>query len=196
MAGKLGKQTLSAGIVHINVGPEHNPFDVHLELLCDCSPYFDALYKDRIQVYSTEPESFPDDEPDVFAELISWMYKGSLSSNVISGPHHNLEFIFKLWRLAEKLNISALQTAIDELCVKMVKMNPILASLPAMVNLVYARHTEIKSPLRQFLVNTWAKNVTTKEYSKHQAGLPAEFLRDLCGALIAKIREQGRCVSG
>ncbi|KAJ5123782.1 hypothetical protein N7448_009879 [Penicillium atrosanguineum] len=78
MRSKLVESDLSGGVIKIDVGVSKVPFDVHLELLCACSPYFESLFQQRFkQALSDEVLCFPDDDPPVFAQLILWMYRGN-----------------------------------------------------------------------------------------------------------------------
>ncbi|KAA8644648.1 BTB/POZ domain-containing protein [Aspergillus tanneri] len=107
MARPLRQDTLSGGIAQIKVGIDQTPSDVHIELLCDCSQYFNALYKDLALKNTVDnPICFPDDDPDVFTELISWMYRGKISADL--PPGDTLLFLFRLWILAEKLDMREL----------------------------------------------------------------------------------------
>ncbi|KAL4935382.1 hypothetical protein BDV06DRAFT_228882 [Aspergillus oleicola] len=189
MAGQLGKETLSAGIAHINMGPHDTPFDAHLELLCDCSPYFDALYNERTQLEATgDPFSFPGEDPDVFAELIGWMYRGTLSPDLESRVR--LLFLFKLWVLAAKFEIPALQNATMSLCEKRIENKASGLITGATVNYVYA-NTDPGSPPRQLVVGTWAEKGTAKQYSVHKHDFPCDILKDLCGELFSRIENAG-----
>lgn len=91
-------------MVHINVGVNQTPFDAHVELLCGCSPYFDTVLKDRTErPIAEDPICFPDDDPDVFAELLGWMYSGDISADLPSRA--GSLFLLQLWVLAGKLKI-------------------------------------------------------------------------------------------
>ncbi|KAL4868418.1 hypothetical protein BDV12DRAFT_197291 [Aspergillus spectabilis] len=74
----LDKWALSSGIVNLTVGNSETPFDVHIELLCDRSPYFDNLLQGRFSDPSPRELVFPNDVPDVFADFVSWAYCGKI----------------------------------------------------------------------------------------------------------------------
>ena len=65
---------LSGGIANLNVGTPETPFDVHVELLCDASPYFDKLFDNCFATVSAASVSFPDHDPDTFAEFLKGVY--------------------------------------------------------------------------------------------------------------------------
>ncbi|KAL2832497.1 hypothetical protein BDW59DRAFT_157318 [Aspergillus cavernicola] len=185
MAGYLKKETLSAGIAHINVGPQHTPFNVHLELLCNCSPYFNAVFKDRAESNITEdPVSLPDDDPDVFAEVVSWMYRGTLSPDLES--RGLVLFLLQLWMLAGNFQMPALQSAALSVCEKKIEKNKDAVVSLATISYVYARTAPGALP-RQLVIDTWTRSATTAKYAKYKDHFPRDFLEELCGKLIAKI---------
>jgi hypothetical protein len=166
--------------VHINVGSEETPFDVHLELLCDCSPYFDRLFKDRTVKSLTEnPIRFPDDNPDVFSELISWMYLGKFSNDL---SYHTGLFFCQLWVLAGKLEMLELQNSVILLLMKGINEKADSVVDIDMLNYIYT-NTLLGSPLRLLVVDTWAQRA---QFLKDREILPRTFLEDLCCALIER----------
>lgn len=168
------------------MGPAHTPFDVHLELLCECSPYFDAVYRDRARsgVIEGPPVIFPAESPDVFAEIVSWMYRGALSPDLES--RCQVIFLFQLWVLAGKFQIAALQTQALSLCEKKIDNNKKSVLSAATVSYVYARTDPGASP-RHLVVDAWAKSATVLEYARQKDTFPRDFLEDLCGKLIANM---------
>jgi hypothetical protein len=61
---------LAGGILNLTVGPSETPFDVHLELLCDCSPYFNPHLSERFDDTFIKELAFPEDDPEAFADFI------------------------------------------------------------------------------------------------------------------------------
>ncbi|KAE8143897.1 hypothetical protein BDV38DRAFT_232270 [Aspergillus pseudotamarii] len=178
MAKPLTKNTLTAGIARISVGTDDTPFDVHLELLCDHSPYFDDLYADRAQSPVTElPIHFPDDDPDVFSVLISWMYCGQ-----IAVKPQSVLFLIKLWVLAGKFEMVELQNNVISLCKTWIDSKSDTAFDDHTIHYVYS-HTLPKSPLRLLVIDTWVRSATKSRFLGSD-NLPREFLEELCCALI------------
>jgi len=68
------RRIFSAGVASINVGPEEVPFDAHIELLCDCSPYFNDIFEARYTEPLTEPVLLPDVDPECFSDFLCWAY--------------------------------------------------------------------------------------------------------------------------
>ncbi|KAL5341992.1 hypothetical protein BJX70DRAFT_357511 [Aspergillus crustosus] len=188
MEKPLGKLTLSAGIARINVGPDETPFDVHLELLCDSSPYFNTLYKDRTDsAISDVPITLPDADPDVFAEAISWMYRGQLSADLATRDC-GMNFCFELWVLAEKFEMPSLQNQAVGIYKMRVDNSP-LTSLPSTQTIEYVySHTKPASPPRHLLVDVWLRRGTLPKFSDRKTGIPRAFLEDLCERLLVCVR--------
>jgi hypothetical protein len=99
-------RTLSGGIASLNVGTPETPFDVHLELLCDSSPYFNRLFIDRFARVPPATVRLPDDDPGAFTEFLNWVYRGTIFQNQLHPP---LIELFRLWVLADKFEVPELQ---------------------------------------------------------------------------------------
>ena len=99
---------LSGGIANLNVGTPETPFDVHVELLCDASPYFDKLFDNRFATVSAASVRFPDHDPDTFAEFLNWVYTGAIF------PGHLSPLLIeplRLWIQGEKFEVPELQNS-------------------------------------------------------------------------------------
>ncbi|RDW81041.1 uncharacterized protein DSM5745_04598 [Aspergillus mulundensis] len=165
----LDRRTLSGGIVNLTVGHSETPFDVHIELLCDRSPYFDKLLENR---YTESPNGelvFSNDDPDVFADFVSWVYCGNISTGLKSS--RRLHF-FQLWTLAERFQVAELQE------LALVRIKEILAAHPELL----ISRTQIEhaygqsrpgSALRLLAVDTWAARASKSDV---QIGLKRHFL--------------------
>ncbi|KAL3472853.1 hypothetical protein BJX99DRAFT_234761 [Aspergillus californicus] len=185
MAKSLGKLTLSAGIARINVGAAETPFDVHVELICDKSPFFNNLYRNRTDSTTLEvPISLPDADPDVFAEIVSWMYQGQLHDELTYKGR--LSFLLELWVLAEKFEIPDLQNQAITFCKARVE-NSAYTALPNIQTIEYV-YTKTKpvSPLRRFLVDIWIWRGTAETFAKRKDALPRAFVEHLCETLLHK----------
>ncbi|KAL3452084.1 hypothetical protein BJX65DRAFT_205283 [Aspergillus insuetus] len=120
----LGKSNLAGGILNLTVGPSETPFDVHLELLCDCSPYFNSRLSERFDDTFIKELHFPEEDPEAFADFIRWAYTGTLdislhkgnnnysaigNGNTSSGAKPDLILhLFRVWTLADKFIVPQL----------------------------------------------------------------------------------------
>lgn len=153
------------------------PIDAHVEMLCDCSPYFDRIFHDRFEKTISEAVRFPDDDPDIFAEFISWAYG---EDPFVGQPVKTIR-IFQLWVLAAKFEIPRLQDTAIMLTAKMFDKTPHVIIAPEAVNYVY-NNTIIDSPLRRMIVDIWTHNAMQGAFLRHKDVLPRLFLVDLCCA--------------
>src|SRR5436190_9727736 len=143
-------RALSGGVVSINVGATSTPFDAHIELLCDCSPYFNKVFNDRLDDRTPEPVRLPDDDPDAFTEFLNWAYRGTIFQ---SRPSPSWIDLCRLWVLAGKFEISKLQNLVVTHCKNKYSTESGLVAKDA-VEYVYD-HAIPGSPLRQMVVDIW-----------------------------------------
>jgi hypothetical protein len=113
---------LAGGILNLTVGPSATPFDVHLELLCDCSPYFNSRLSERFDDTFIKELAFPNDDPEAFADFIRWAYTGTLDISLhkdnnnystIGNTSGSAELdlilhLFRVWTLADKFLVPQL----------------------------------------------------------------------------------------
>jgi hypothetical protein len=169
-------RTLSGGIASLNVGTPETPFDVHLELLCDSSPYFNRLFNDRFARVPPATVRLPDYDPGTFTEFLNWVYRGTIFQNQLHPP---LIELFRLWVLADKFEVPELQNLVVTHCKKKLdyQKNGVVATNT--INYVY-NNTVPGSPLRQMTVDTFAQRATKAKFSKYREEVPRAFLEDLC----------------
>ncbi|KAL4883007.1 hypothetical protein BJY04DRAFT_216725 [Aspergillus karnatakaensis] len=106
----LGRNTLSSGIISLTVGEASIPFDAHIELLCDCSPYFDRLLQDRYSEKFTPEIILPNADPDAFTNFLRWAYSGTIADiDPVLANFTAIVRLFQTWTLAGKFEASALQ---------------------------------------------------------------------------------------
>lgn len=100
-----------SGIVRLYVRESRAPFDVHLELLCACSPYFDRLFRKRTKKSPDDQAiHLSDMEPDLFAEILLWIYRCKHSLGGLQ--RKRMKFLLKLWLLAKNHEILELQDSL------------------------------------------------------------------------------------
>ncbi|KAJ5692830.1 hypothetical protein N7462_002253 [Penicillium macrosclerotiorum] len=184
MAIRLAEADLSSGIVKLDVGASNTPFDVHLELLCACSPYFDTLFQCRFDQPLADPIiRFPEDDAQAFAQVILWMYRGNDSLKPLG--EKKLAVLVRLWILASKLEMVDLQNEVMRICTE--KTNASTNKIVGMdvIEDIYT-HTLPESPMRSLAVDVWVRNASSLEFDRRREGLPRSFLEDLCRGFIRK----------
>ncbi len=169
-------RTLSGGIVSLNVGTPETPFDVHLELLCDSSPYFNSLFNDRFARVPATNVCLPDDDPDTVTEFLNWVYCGTIFQTQLRTP---LIELFRLWVLAEKFEVPELQNLVVTHCKKKLGYQKHGVLMTSTINYVY-NNTIPGCPLRQMTVDIFVQRVTKANFSRYREEVPRAFLEDLC----------------
>lgn len=165
------------------MGSNEIPFDAHIELLCDCSPYFDRVFHARFVKTISEPVRFPDDDPDIFAEFISWAYSEEVFNDQ---PVTKMIHTFQLWVLAAKLEVPELQDTAIMLMEEKLDERPSAIVGDEVVNYVY-NNTTLNSHLRRVVVDIWIVNGTKQRFLFYKCKLPRPFLEDLCYAWLEKV---------
>lgn len=157
-----------------------------MELLCSCSPYFESLFQSRYDEAITEPLVLPDEDPQVFAQVILWMYRGDYPEALGS---KKMEFLVRLWILAGNLEMPSLQNLVMGVCVQRYNKNPMSTMDQDIVNHIYS-HTLPESPMRCLAVDVWVGKVNTKTFQEKKGELSRHFLEDLCAELIKRKEDE------
>lgn len=63
--------------VTLRVGKENVFFQVHLPVLCDASPAFNAAFRGEFLEASSRSIDLPEDDPEAFERLVQWLYTKS-----------------------------------------------------------------------------------------------------------------------
>lgn len=162
----------------IEIGVSKTPFDVHLELLCTCSPYFESLFQHRYDlVLADEVISFPTEDPQVFAQLNFWMYRGEGCIVLLEGK--KVDFLTRLWILAGDFKMAKLQNSVMVVCKRKAETSPVGLMGVDTINYIYS-NTLAQSPMRRLAVDIWVRSSSTECFEKRQEELPRDFLEDLC----------------
>lgn len=106
--------------IYVGEGETKRPFAVHKNVICDKMEYFAKIFRGEFEEAKTSVATFPEDDPDSFDLLLSWVYEGSLRElvNIAAGGEgetHTLNWgPCRLYALAEKLCLPELMDeAID-----------------------------------------------------------------------------------
>jgi hypothetical protein len=172
----------SGGIASINVGMEGTPFDVHVELLCDRSPFFNRVFGERYNKPLTEDYSLPDDDPNTFTEFVRWVYQGTIFQDQAFPSWIQL---CRLWVLARKLEVPRLQNIVMTACKNKLSHEPGVMGRRE-IKFVY-NHTDMNNPLRRMVVDTWVGRMKEDQFESLKTDLPRPFLEDLCSGLFERV---------
>ncbi|KAL4738861.1 hypothetical protein BDV11DRAFT_188799 [Aspergillus similis] len=174
----LDYRTLSGGIVNLTVGPSETPFDVHIELLCDRSSYFDNLLENRYTELSPRELVFPNDVPEVFADFVSWAYCGRISIAGMAIKSSRLLHLFQLWTLAERFKVPELQDIAFAYCKKLADAQPDRLVGFKAIQHAYL-HSSPGSSIRKLAVDIWAARASESKILQARISFPLQFIEDL-----------------
>lgn len=79
VGANISASIFAGGIVNLSIGPDEIPFDAHIELLCAHSSFFDKALDGRFVEAETKYIPFPDEDPAIFTEFLSWAYTGQFT---------------------------------------------------------------------------------------------------------------------
>lgn len=179
-----------SGIVKLDVGESRAPFDVHLELLCACSPYFNSLFGKRTEKSLGDQAVYlPDLERDIFAEIVLWMYRGK---NYLRALHRkDINLLLKMWLLAGNLEMPELQDSLMPLLKERAEENTQEFLCNDAVGLIYAQSMP-SSPLRHLLVDIYIHGSKAERSAISIRESPRQFLEDICSVLPEEGKEWDR----
>ncbi|KAL4759701.1 BTB/POZ domain-containing protein [Aspergillus foveolatus] len=174
----LDYRTLSGGTVNLTVGASETPFDVHIELLCDRSSYFDNLLENRYTELTPRELVFPNDVPQVFADFVSWAYCGRISSAGMAKNSSRSLHLFQLWTLAERFRVPELQDIAFANCKELSDFEPDKVIGSEAVQHAYSQSSP-GSTIRQLAVDIWAARASDSKILRSRVNLPLQFIEDL-----------------
>ncbi|KAI8939473.1 hypothetical protein NX059_003246 [Plenodomus lindquistii] len=176
-------------------------FHVHQSVLCQYSKFFQAATKPRWSEYRKKPIDLSEDDPDIFALYVQWLYTGLVavkSKREDTDVEDSLNFeeddtaiefqdiskrtLVKCYLLGEKLMDTVYQDTIMSTLLKTASMG-----IPTYdtIRIAY-QGTNINSPLRKLMVDIW---VWCGYVPSAKGDLvwqsDAEFANDLIHALLA-----------
>ncbi|KAI9372247.1 hypothetical protein BJX61DRAFT_542870 [Aspergillus egyptiacus] len=178
----LDTKTLAGGIVNLTVGASRTPFDTHIELLCDRSPYFNEILSDRYENPRTMELVLEDVDPDIFAELLRWMYCGQISPVESTPRSSRISHLYLIWILAERFRVRELQRLAMAQCKEFLQRNPDEVVTCGAVMVAYA-YTGPGSPLRRHAVKVWVERAVASHFEQAERSFLWPFLEDVDAAL-------------
>ncbi|KAB8226277.1 hypothetical protein BDV33DRAFT_197273 [Aspergillus novoparasiticus] len=178
MSNSTGKHLMSGAVVKLDVGVPPVSFNVHIKLLCKQSPAFAGLYSGSLAYRIQDHISLPEEDPDAFAIFYDLMYPDRVR---LKHPGGFLD-LFKLWVLADSLEMSRLQNDVTMACKTLLKRSAIGIDAVS-----YAYESTLPgSPLRQMAVDSWVSKEDMKRFRAHKGTLPCGFLEDLCSVFFER----------
>jgi hypothetical protein len=195
------------------VGVDRTHFTVHEKSICSFSPFFDKAVNGPWRESMTKTVDLPDDEPEIFAELLRWLYGHTAADN-----HNRNWFYFprnwssvlwlklcKLWVLADKLGVSDLQNCVIKQMANSYRsldgriwppppnyiydnktLKPPLQIRAFSPDYIYDNTTP-KSPLRYMIVDICIHHKMDEEVAKYADDASVDFIRDFqCRAAMYK----------
>lgn len=98
-------------MVDLFVGsPEPQLFRVHKKIICEKIPYFKTMFESGFKEALENKATFPEDDPEVFDNLIQWVYTDQLGGPILAIP--NIRNTSRLYVLFDKICLPGLK---DEL---------------------------------------------------------------------------------
>lgn len=139
-------------MVTIEVGGANNSekvkFHVHRKVLCDKIPFFKAMFMGEFSEAATQTATLPEDNPEAFKLLVTWVYTGSLASDTFD-EKSSLQPLFHLFILGEKLCLPGPMDLAIDLLVELLRKHSMWPSLECICEKYET--TYVNSKLRLFL---------------------------------------------
>ncbi|ESZ89668.1 hypothetical protein SBOR_9946 [Sclerotinia borealis F-4128] len=99
-------------------------FAIRRKILCARVPFFKCMFMGDFAEATTQSAALPEDDPDAFRLLLTWLYTGSIASENFPDDSFLIP-LSTLFILAEKYNVSALMdSSIDRIILAYAIGNP------------------------------------------------------------------------
>lgn len=121
---------------------------------------------------------FPNDVPDAFADFVSWLYCGNVSSAGVATESKRILHFFQLWTLAVKFHVPELRDIALADCKELLDVESSSLVDSKAVHHAYL-HSDPGSAIRQLAVGTWAARACEPEIRQARTGFPSQFIKDL-----------------
>lgn len=162
--------------VAVLVGPKKEALSVDEDLLCAKVPFFHNAFEGNYTEARTKTFTFPDDEPERFRDLITWLEHGSLSA---ANADPTWLWLSTLWVFADKYHIDELQNEIVDM------LHSRFAARRSGVNISYetldyvVENTHQRSPLRRLFVDMLTNGISLQQLPSRVESIPSEMLQDM-----------------
>ncbi|KAJ8071945.1 hypothetical protein OCU04_002249 [Sclerotinia nivalis] len=112
------EQFAGATMVDIHVGTDENSahFKLHKSILCTKVPYFEKMFNRRFLEGTTNSATLPEDDPELFNILVSWIYSGQIPA-LHNRPEDDLEWLaWDFYVLADEFYLPDLMDQTLDVC--------------------------------------------------------------------------------
>lgn len=183
--------------VTLRVGKENVLFQVHLRVLCDASPVFNAAFHGEFSEASSRSMSLPEDDPEAFERLVQWLYTKSydiLPSVGEYGGDDKMIFmrLAKLYVAADKYGIVRLKNDVVDRWYKFRADHTQLPHVYQAVDYVY-ENTTSGSKLREIVVASYVWEINYEWYKLNSIrkwlGKRPEFTTDVAIAMSQRVTD-------
>lgn len=178
----------ASSTISLVVGANRQRFEVQEDIICSRCPFFLNAFTGNFIESKTKTFTFPDDDPDQFAELCKWLESNSLY-DVQAKP--TWIWLARTWLFGDKYHIDELQNeVIDAIHTK-------FAAHEEGVNISFealdyvAETTFPRSPLRRIFADMLTNGISLQQLPSRLENIPTEFLQDMCLALKTTISQNG-----
>lgn len=159
--------------VTLIVGENKKPFYVHLNTLCDASPFFKAAFTGGFKESFEKTMQLPEDEESIFELFVDWLYYRRytmLPEEDDDDEDDDNRFMqaFRLFVLAEKYGVSKLKSLVIETLFAAERESENIRG-PGTASIAYAyEHTTQESVLRKLLADAHVWNLKLNWYKRPQ----------------------------
>ncbi|KAK3725512.1 hypothetical protein LTR37_000482 [Vermiconidia calcicola] len=172
--------------IKLVVGPEKHVFHISKDLICNNVEFFSHAFTGNFMESKTKTLNFPDDDPDRFVELETWLRGGKTLT-----PEQPWITLAKSYLFAEKYHIDELQNKIvDALYAKYAAhedgINISFETLDFIMENSFAH-----SPLRRLFADMLTNGISLQQLPSRLENIPTEFIQDMCLALKSTVHMNG-----
>lgn len=155
------RRDFQSELIKIIVGPTEQNYEIHRDVLCRDSVFFQRCLTVNMRETSTKTIKFPEEQPHVFEEVLHWLYGMSIKAPSNNCSEEILSMI-SMYEVADKWGIEPLMNELSD-CVKIwLKTN--------MTDCSFLR-TIPESPLRKLFIDGLAWDITERDLL-NQVGVP------------------------